>query len=1261
MTSINNKLSGIQLNCRSLNNKLVPIKLLIYNSKPDIVAFSETWINHNSKYVPYFVNYNSEWEHRTTGLGGGLGLLIRDNIQYKTLALNKYRSGVLEVQAIEVYLNRNDVISVLNIYNPNKNLLEAEIRHYISQLGNKFIILGDFNGHTRLLDDQVINSNRTGKTIENICINDPICLINPQNLYTHCCMATYKRSCLDLCFTSPNIAPSTELETMEDIGSDHLPLKFSTQVQPAKVEIVFTKKWKINGKTCLNEFSKNIKEPKQIRPTSNEEMITSLTNRIVDSAKCNIGQTTGKMRLGKVCSWWDNECEILISEKRRARRIFERYPSPENAEIYSQKLKNFLDVTEEKKKESFKRYVSQISHDTPIGKVWRIIRSIKGHSSYTSHPLIHQGQVVSQARDKTEIFGNQFQDNARSCGKHIENFNQQLKEATKNSNEDYNSDIRIEELYQALESTKDTSPGEDEITYPLIKNLAQSNLLELLDIFNQIFQTGSYPQCWKTGLVIPILKPNKPKEEVTSYRPITLLSCMSKLFERVLKQRLEYIMETRNLFHESQCGFRRGKSTIDILLRVENQIRKSINENKVCLVVYIDLSSAFDTVWGEGMIYKLMKLGVQGKLLQILCSFLENRKIKVTIGGESSTVKDMNAGTPQGAVLSPILFNIMMQDIPQMENISTHIFADDVTVTTSGVNMKAAKQQLQIYLKKLEKWCDEWGLRINLSKTILQYFTKQKTSYPIIRIKNTVLQYKKHHKLLGLTFDAPKLDWRQHVKDLNFECRRRINIMKSVSSTVWGGTAKMLRTIYIAYIRSKIDYGSIVYGNTSEKILSQLDIVQNIALRLILGARNTTPILSLQSESYLPPLKLRRSYLITKKLIELRYDIGNEYTNVLLQNGTNENHPNIFKNKACEWMNKFQMPSINGGATQMMPKVPPWISIKKYVFASPGENIENETEFKLYMQENFPNMKPLFTDGSKIEKGNEKSVASGYYNPEIKLIKCWKLNPIHSVLIAELFALLQALKISISSNDNTPTVIFTDSKSALQLIQNHFPKTYKNLVHEIQNLLIEINSRKTLYIHWIRGHSGINGNEIADAAANKGHENNRSELLPTYREEYKSLLKEKFTKYWNDSWNSEVNITGKGTHLRTITQKVHFNEIIFALKNRRAQVIINRLRMGHIGVKAYLHRFKMAEEDLCQNSDCHADELPETIEHFMLICPAYQQQRETMTNKLRNMNITDISLKMLLLGEDFPLNKQEKVLGIVLEYLFSTNRVQKYF
>ena len=313
------------------------------------------------------------------------------------------------------------------------------------------------------------------------------------------------------------------------------------------------------------------------------------------------------------------------------------------------------------------------------------------------------------------------------------------------------------------------------------------------------------------------------------------------------------------------------------------------------------------------------------------------------------------------------------------------------------------------------------------------------------------------------------------------------------------------------------------------------------------------------------------------------------------------------------------------------------------------------------MQENFPNMKPLFTDGSKIEKGNEKSVASGYYNPEIKLIKCWKLNPIHSVLIAELFALLQALKISISSNDNTPSVIFTDSKSALQLIQNHFPKTYKNLVHEIQNLLIEINSRKTLYIHWIRGHSGINGNEIADAAANKGHENNRSELLPTYREEYKSLLKEKFTKYWNDSWNSEVNITGKGTHLRTITQKVQFNETIFALKNRRAQVIINRLRMGHIGVKAYLHRFKMAEEDLCQNSDCHADELPETIEHFMLICPAYQQQRETMTNKLRNMNITVISLKMLLLGEDLPLSKQEKVLGIVLEYWFSTNRVQKYF
>ena len=123
-------IQGIQLNCRSINTKLVETKLLIYQSKPDFVALCETWITSNTKYVPRFEGYIPEWQHRPAGVGGGLCLLVKRGIQYTKLDLNKYTGGVLEVQAIQLYQENSQPISILNIYNPNQNLIEIELVHY---------------------------------------------------------------------------------------------------------------------------------------------------------------------------------------------------------------------------------------------------------------------------------------------------------------------------------------------------------------------------------------------------------------------------------------------------------------------------------------------------------------------------------------------------------------------------------------------------------------------------------------------------------------------------------------------------------------------------------------------------------------------------------------------------------------------------------------------------------------------------------------------------------------------------------------------------------------------------------------------------------------------------------------------------------------------------------------------------------------------------------------------------------------------------
>ena len=115
---------------------------------------------------------------------------------------------------------------------------------------------------------------------------------------------------------------------------------------------------------------------------------------------------------------------------------------------------------------------------------------------------------------------------------------------------------------------------------------------QIVNLFNHSFETGIVPSQWKEGIIVPIIKPNKDKTKISSYRPITL-SCLGKLMKRVISKRLEYCIRSANILSNSQCGFRKGQGTIDVLLRIENEIRRAQTTGGICLVVYIDLEGAF--------------------------------------------------------------------------------------------------------------------------------------------------------------------------------------------------------------------------------------------------------------------------------------------------------------------------------------------------------------------------------------------------------------------------------------------------------------------------------------------------------------------------------------------------------------------------------------------------------------------------------------------------------------------------------------------
>ena len=219
------------------------------------------------------------------------------------------------------------------------------------------------------------------------------------------------------------------------------------------------------------------------------------------------------------------------------------------------------------------------------------------------------------------------------------------------------------ELKEALNKSRDTATGLDNIHYQFLKHLPESGLKVLLKVFNQVWESGVFPPSWREALIIPIPKPGKDSKNPNNYRPIALTSCLCKTMERMVNARLTYCLETNGCLSDEQCGFRKGRSTTDHLVRFETFIREAFAQDKHVVAIFFDLEKAYDTSWKRGILNNLHKLGFRGKLAHFVEGFLEQRTFTVRAGSTYSDSFEQEMGVPQGSILSPTLFNIQINDI----------------------------------------------------------------------------------------------------------------------------------------------------------------------------------------------------------------------------------------------------------------------------------------------------------------------------------------------------------------------------------------------------------------------------------------------------------------------------------------------------------------------------------------------------------------------------------------------------------------------
>ena len=219
-----------------------------------------------------------------------------------------------------------------------------------------------------------------------------------------------------------------------------------------------------------------------------------------------------------------------------------------------------------------------------------------------------------------------------------------------------NLPFSYDEFTVALGHRKSTAPGQDEICYPMVTNLSKPCQNKLLGILNDLWKKGVCPETWRHSIIIPLLKYGKPPQKPSSYWPICLTSVLCKLMERMITKRLKWFLENTELLHPAQCGFRSKRSTKDCLMRLHDDIYKSISNRRFSVAIFLDLEKAYDMVWRNGLLHKLRKLGIRGNILSRIDSFLQSRTFQVRVGSTLSNTFTQENGIPKDRFLAQSCF-----------------------------------------------------------------------------------------------------------------------------------------------------------------------------------------------------------------------------------------------------------------------------------------------------------------------------------------------------------------------------------------------------------------------------------------------------------------------------------------------------------------------------------------------------------------------------------------------------------------------------
>ena len=708
--------------------------------------------------------------------------------------------------------------------------------------------------------------------------------------------------------TRPTIFFVQNVNTHPPLGtvSGHKPLTFDLIVtadeKPPSPRLQFSFKlanWSIYRKILNDQLAKWDLHLPIVSPDDIDNYANFISESIVIATRAAVPQSTGKIK-----TEISSITKHLINMKHQLYRAWKK-TGVGKTEYYRARDQVALSLRNDRVNRLRRTIHALTTKKMNTGRVWAVVK--KYHNKRTKQRftsvLKHHQMAANIDTEKANLFATYFETDVYSSTPNTSAFHVHVSEIVKKIKESNNNSsinprnlrlITSKELKSVLKHLPNSAPGPDNVHNRCLKNFTNSLIDHLLKLMNASLTFGYVPRSWKTAFIILLLKPNKDRIQVSNYRPISLLSCVGKILEKIIKQRLTLELNQRHILPRHQAGFLEGRSTLYNILRLNRCARQSLDKRHHAAAIFFDIKSAFDSVWHDGLIYKLNDLRLPDYLIRWLISFLQRRTAHIELENQLSHSFELKRGTPQGSPISPLLYILYtadsMNSIPS--GVDYGLFADDTAMFTSSNTTSNVRNRLQTSIIEFEKWCSSWKLDIQPNKTELIHFSphpRKRYSNPIhLKVSNTTIKPQSSARYLGVIFDQ-RLQWRDHVKHIETRAQSRINLLRFLNRIAPDSNEMIMINLFKSLVRPILTYGSSTLLNADDKIWNRIQIIQNKALRSALNLPHFTSATYIHKLINVPYIRQYSAELAKRTLVrsQMMQDEVTEQNLMILLNPQN--------------------------------------------------------------------------------------------------------------------------------------------------------------------------------------------------------------------------------------------------------------------------------------------------------------------------------------------------------------------------------------